>query len=203
MTRSNPKDREANDPAFGDWRHVLRDRAVPDGTLDDLVSAVRRQVSEPDGVNDAADGWRRAGLSNAFLDAPRQLVVWRRMAVAALVMLGVGAGAWMQGMLRWEGGDAPTARFADGVDPRSTLLPPDDRRAPLPRAVRARAARWRATPPVMNHPVRMVSDGRPDVMGGVDSTVVFPLRNLNSPNVSNMLDGLAIPDMGARVIEHN
>ena len=172
---------------------ALQARPVPTGVLDDLVETVRAQVAEE--ADDPARYWRRAGLSHSFLDAPRHLAVWRRMAVAALVLVGVGAGALLNGTLRFSA-DAPGSTRP--ADPYAGLLEPYE----AGRTARPRTSRFVRS---ISSPVRMVSDGvRPPPAHAANTTVVFPMRDLSSRNVTDMLDGLAIPDMGAaRLVEDN
>lgn len=87
----------------------LQGRRPPARDLDGLFEAVR------DGV--AGDPWARAGMSQAFLDAPRVLARWRGAAMAACVLLAVGAFA----LGRTQGaGDDDTGRPLH--DPRDELL---------------------------------------------------------------------------------
>lgn len=185
-------------------RAALQSRRVPAGVLDDLVASVRAQVVIES--KDPERYWRRAGLSHSFLDAPRQLAIWRRMAVAALLVVGVGAGALLSGVLRFEGdGRGSDRSIAEAPrDPRLDLLLPDGRPTGRPRhTVRSRFPGRSVIPG--DSRFDMVGDGsRLPPASAADTTVVFPMRDLSSPNVSHMLDGLAIPDIGsARVIEDN
>ncbi|MGE0192857.1 MAG: hypothetical protein AB7T63_12545 [Planctomycetota bacterium] len=96
----------------GALRHRLalaarRDRAA------DVVAEVTARLPEP-----GSQAWRRAVLGDAFLQAPASLARWRRAAMAAALMAGVGL-AWT----RVPEGGAP-ARLAAGPDPRAELLEP-------------------------------------------------------------------------------
>lgn len=110
-------------------RHALQERELPAGVLEDLYDQVRAGVT-------GESAWRRAGMSEAFLDAPRNLVMWRRAAVAACLLLAVGAG-WT---LRGEEPDTAGVR-ADMlrlVDPRDGLLERLDRPVAVPAVARTR-----------------------------------------------------------------
>lgn len=91
-------------------RLALHDRAVPPGALDGLYAAVRAGAD--------ADPWGRAGMSGAFLDAPRALARWRTAALAACVLLAVGAVVLGRADVP---GDAPTDE-RPLQDPREGLL---------------------------------------------------------------------------------
>ena len=66
-------------------RHALQMRTLPDHALDGLYEDIRSTLR-------GETAWLRAGMSEAFLDAPASLVLWRRVAVAACLLLAVGAG---------------------------------------------------------------------------------------------------------------
>jgi hypothetical protein len=91
----------------------LHERSIPDGLLDDLYATVRaRAPFAPPG----------GGMSEAFLDGPRALALWRGSAVAAALLLAVGA-AWTaaNGL---PGGAGP--RPVPVTDVRNHLLPDFD-----------------------------------------------------------------------------
>lgn len=88
---------------------ALRGRAVHEGALDGLRERVLAGVA----------AGTRAGMSEAFLDAPRALARWRMVGVAASVLLVAGAGLMAAGVLGVT--PAPTGRERDL---RDTLLPP-------------------------------------------------------------------------------
>jgi|GEM_PF-6747692 len=73
---------------------ALRSRQVPGKLLEDLRSRVLTQVRRP-----AADGVHAGGMSATFLDAPVSLARWRRVALAASVLLAVGVGLVVSGRL--------------------------------------------------------------------------------------------------------
>jgi hypothetical protein len=87
---------------------ALRSRDVPAGMLDDLRARVLA------GVREGGSG----GMSAAFLDAPASLARWRRMAVAAGLLLAVGAGLVVSGRLELR---APAGTH--DLDLRDALLP--------------------------------------------------------------------------------
>lgn len=89
---------------------ALRDRRLPAGLLDDLGARV---------LAEARQG-ARSGMSVAFLDAPRSLARWRRMAVAASVLVAAGAGLLASGRLAWR--DPAAGRGPVGPDLREVLL---------------------------------------------------------------------------------
>ena len=91
-------------------RFVLQARAEPSGALDGLYEEVRAAA--------AADPWGRAGMSGAFLDAPRSLVRWRGVALAACVLLAVGAIALSRAEVRFDEPAGPRPL----QDPRDELL---------------------------------------------------------------------------------
>jgi hypothetical protein len=93
---------------------ALRSREVPDGVLDGLYDDIRA------GAVDHRFG--RARMSTAFLEAPRSLVAWRRMAVAASVLLAVG-GIWL-GMRDPVSRQSRSSPLAIEEDPRYGLLEP-------------------------------------------------------------------------------
>lgn len=97
---------------------ALRARAVPDGLLDDFSDCV---LARTRGVAPGTLG--AAGMSPAFLDAPRSLATWRWTAVAASLLLTVGGGLWASGRLAWRGAEAPPAAERDGaLELRDALL---------------------------------------------------------------------------------
>ena len=58
--------------------------------------------------------------------------------------------------------------------------------------------------PIGSGTVASITWGTDSTWSAANTTVVFPMRDLAAPNVSDLLDGLAIPDIGsARVIEDN
>jgi hypothetical protein len=73
-------------------RVALRERALPDGALDGLYEAVREHT--------LGDWGHGGGFSDAFLDAPRSLRMWRSVAVAAALLVAFGAGLFVTGRLR-------------------------------------------------------------------------------------------------------
>ena len=91
-------------------RFALQERAAPAGDLAGLVDDVQAAV--------AGSPWQRAGMSGAFLDAPRSLARWRGAAVAACVLLAVGVGVLGRANVSFEEG--PTPRPLS--DPRDELL---------------------------------------------------------------------------------
>jgi len=93
-------------------RLALHTRDVPDAALVGLYEDVRAATSE-------TDPWARSRMSEAFLDAPRHLVRWRRTAMAACAVLAVGAGLFAGGRLGFESGDAGGV---GGADPRDGIL---------------------------------------------------------------------------------
>lgn len=94
-------------------RYALHARRMPEGRLDGLYEAVRAEAS-------GERGWMRAGMSGAFLDAPRNLVIWRRTAMAACLLLAVGAGMMLTEQRGFEAPGAGGMRA--GFDPRDELL---------------------------------------------------------------------------------
>ncbi|MDF1702278.1 MAG: hypothetical protein P1V36_14085, partial [Planctomycetota bacterium] len=64
-------------------RLALQGRRVPAEALSGVYEAVRAAAE--------GDSWARAGMSGVFLDAPRSLARWRTAALAACVLLAVGA----------------------------------------------------------------------------------------------------------------
>ncbi len=103
-------------------RLALGVRDVPAGTLDGLYDEVCAET-------DAASPWARSRMSDAFLDAPRDLVRWRSTALAACALLALGAGLFAGGGLGFEE-DEP-GRALERMDMRNALLPRLD--APTPR----------------------------------------------------------------------
>ena len=94
-------------------RHALHARRMPQGALDGLYEAVRAEAA-------GERGWMRSGMSGAFLDAPRSLVLWRRTAMAACLLLAVGAGMMLNERPLTNPGDLGGVRA--GFDPRDELL---------------------------------------------------------------------------------
>lgn len=98
---------------------TLRSRALPDGWLDDLGTRVLAGVRT---------GARHGGMSPAFLDAPASLARWRRVALAASVLVVTGAALLASGRLTLTVG-RPSAD--EGVlDLREVLLERFDARLP-------------------------------------------------------------------------
>ncbi len=95
-------------------RLAIHTRDIPSGALDGLYDDVRAATAE-------ASPWARSRMSDAFLDAPRQLARWRSTALAACALLAVGAGLFAGGRLGIEGPDA--GRSLEREDPRDDILP--------------------------------------------------------------------------------
>jgi hypothetical protein len=91
------------------------------------------------------------GMSPAFLDAPHSLAVWRRVAVAASLLVAVGAGLWATGRMGWRDGPGGT-RDPEVRDARESLL-----------------LRW-------NAPRRGGGDAAFDLEDASVTPVVFPAR---------------------------
>ena len=76
----------------------LRARDEPASSFLGLYDRVATRVMEESATTNDAAGeavrWRRAALSNSFLDAPRALVWWRIAACSAMAVLAVGAWQW-------------------------------------------------------------------------------------------------------------
>jgi len=89
-----------------------RDRAA------DVVAEVTARLPEP-----GSQAWRRAVLGDAFLEGPASLARWRRAAMAAALLAGVGL-VWARVPDR-----AAPSRVAARDDPRPDLL---ERLEPLP-----------------------------------------------------------------------
>ncbi len=92
-------------------RLALQARDVPTGALAGLYEEVRATPQD-------ASPWARSRMSEAFLDAPRHLVRWRRTALAACALLAVGTGLLAGGRL---GFDVPSGARR-GADPRDGIL---------------------------------------------------------------------------------
>ncbi len=130
-------------------RHALHARAVPGRVLEGLFEAVQAGAG--------ADRWGRAGMSGAFLDAPRSLGRWRALAAAACVLLFAGGGLLSQARVSFD--EPPGVQPLQ--DPRDELLPRLD--AP---AVSAASARRALEPvgdavPVGHAPARRDGRGAP------------------------------------------
>lgn len=69
---------------------TLRSRALPEGLLDDLGTRVLARVRT---------GAGHGGMSPAFLDAPASLALWRRVALAASVLVVGGVALLASGRL--------------------------------------------------------------------------------------------------------
>ena len=93
--------------------HALQLRALPEHALDGLYDDIRRTLT-------GETAWLRAGMSESFLDAPRSLVMWRRVAVAACLLLAVGAGWQLRGA-PLEGPQGQELRTMDMLDIPSGL----------------------------------------------------------------------------------
>lgn len=92
---------------------ALHARDIPAGALAGLYEDVRA-------ATDHASPWERARMSDAFLDAPRQLARWRGTALAACAVLALGAGLFVGGRL---GFDDSGPQGLERNDPRNALLP--------------------------------------------------------------------------------
>ncbi len=97
---------------------ALRSRQVPGGLLEDLKSRVLTQVRTPTAGRLTAGHGDAGGMSAAFLDAPASLARWRGVALAASVLLAVGAGLLASGRL-----SLMPARGTQDQDLRDALLP--------------------------------------------------------------------------------
>ena len=102
---------------------ALQMREVPGSTLEGLYEDIRAEVT-------GANAWHRAGMSGAFLDAPRSLVLWRRAALAACLLLAVGAGFSLGGGTLGSPGVDYGGQTMLLVDPRDALLERLDARGP-------------------------------------------------------------------------
>ena len=153
--------------------HGLQTRPLPDEALDGLYDDIRSGVTAGMGAP-----WVRAGMSGTFLDAPHSLVIWRRTAMAACLLLAVGTGFFF--------GDAylpATERGGTGADPRDRLLRP----AGVGDATRVTPASSRGD--MRFAPVRggtgFVTFGRPDasdIDAGrmLDGVRIFPVPGPNA-----------------------
>lgn len=114
--------------------HALRMRELPDEALDGLYEDIRAGLT--------GDGaWLRAGMSEAFLDAPNALVIWRRVAVAACLLLAVGAGymAPREGRTDTSGSSVRGMELLD-VSPETGVQAGFERGRTIPRS--RRSPRW-------------------------------------------------------------
>jgi len=157
---------------------ALQMREVPDSTLAGLYEDVRAGVA-------GANAWHRAGMSGAFLDAPRSLVMWRRAAVAACLLLAVGAGFSLGGGTLGTPGTPYEGQVMRRVDPRDALLERLGTRAPsaqpaaYPGAVRGGLRAVGSTPRgrlyVFGRGARRASLEEADARRMLDGIQIFPI----------------------------
>ena len=95
---------------------ALRVRAVPAGLLDGFCDRVLAETSGP------RPGLHAGGMSVAFLDAPRSLSQWRWTAVAASVLVFMGAGLLASGRLAWRDGASERGPNDGVIELRDALL---------------------------------------------------------------------------------
>ncbi|MDA1195926.1 MAG: hypothetical protein O2894_12170 [Planctomycetota bacterium] len=148
----------------------LQTRATPPHVLAGLYDAVRAAASD--------DPWGRAGMSLAFLDAPRALVRWRLTALAACALLAVGG--WV--FLHAEPGATNGTRSL--ADPRDELLRRLD--APAPAAMNAVRSPWSFG----SAAVQPTGTGRPS--GGQALWLVPDSTGRDAADVARLLDGLDV-----------